>query len=143
MIVAIITKPFRILRGIWRHVLYWRHAKRHLDSQVTIKRSREELEFLPAALEIVETPASPFIRWSAALNSALIVGSDAVEKEGVGLVFPIRAKLSTETLRVGSRTVALAPGMAVTAEIKTGKRRVLDYFLSTISKYQAETLREM
>ena len=91
----------------------------------------------------VKIESFPFTRYGLIDGTVKQVSADAVEKEGVGLVFPIRAKLSTETLRVGSRTVALAPGMAVTAEIKTGKRRVPDYFLSTISKYQAETLREM
>ena len=91
----------------------------------------------------VKIESFSFTRYGLIDGTVKQVSADAVEKEGVGLVFPIRAKLSTETIRVGSRTVALAPGVAVTAEIKTGKRRVPDYFLSTISKYQAETLREM
>jgi hemolysin D len=33
---------------------------------------------------------------------------------------------------VDGRTVQLTPGMAVTAEIKTGSRRVIEYFLSPL-----------
>ena len=40
------------------------------------------------------------------------------------------------------RTVNLTPGMAVTAEIKTGKRRVIEYFLSPLLQYKDESLRE-
>ena len=34
------------------------------------------------------------------------------------------------------------PGMSVVAEIKTDKRRIIDYVLSPIREYQAEAMRE-
>jgi hemolysin D len=34
------------------------------------------------------------------------------------------------------------PGMNVTAEIKTGKRRVIEYLLSPVQTYAKESLRE-
>ncbi|HWK46332.1 MAG TPA: HlyD family type I secretion periplasmic adaptor subunit [Stellaceae bacterium] len=37
---------------------------------------------------------------------------------------------------------ALAPGMQVVAEIKTGKRRIIDYLLSPIERYRHDGLRE-
>ena len=36
----------------------------------------------------------------------------------------------------------LAPGMAVTVEIKTGSRRVIEYLLSPLFKYRHEALTE-
>jgi len=36
----------------------------------------------------------------------------------------------------------LEPGMAVTAEIKTGRRRVIEYLLSPLLRYKHEGLRE-
>jgi hemolysin D len=36
----------------------------------------------------------------------------------------------------------LGPGMAVTVEIKTGRRRVIDYLLSPLKRYAHEGLRE-
>ena len=36
----------------------------------------------------------------------------------------------------------LAPGMNVTAEIKTGKRRVIDYLLTPVERAGSESLRE-
>ena len=43
---------------------------------------------------------------------------------------------------IDGRPFELAPGMAVTAEIKTGKRRVLDYLLSPLHRYSHDVLRE-
>jgi hemolysin D len=45
-------------------------------------------------------------------------------------------------IRVEDRMVKLSPGMAVTAEIKTGRRRVIEYFLSPLLQYKDESLRE-
>jgi hemolysin D len=38
--------------------------------------------------------------------------------------------------------IRLAPGMNISAEIKTGKRRVIEYLLSPIQKAGSESLRE-
>jgi len=38
--------------------------------------------------------------------------------------------------------VDLTPGMAVTVEIKTGQRRIVEYLLSPLLRYRHETLRE-
>ncbi|WP_289623292.1 hypothetical protein [Paracidovorax oryzae] len=40
------------------------------------------------------------------------------------------------------KDIRLAPGMNLTAEIKTGQRRVIDYLLSPIQKAGSESLRE-
>ena len=38
-------------------------------------------------------------------------------------------KLAQASFPVESKTVRLAPGMAVRVELKTGKRRLIEYFL--------------
>jgi hemolysin D len=38
--------------------------------------------------------------------------------------------------------VNLWPGMAVTAEIKTGQRRIIEFLLSPLLRYKQESLRE-
>jgi hemolysin D len=40
------------------------------------------------------------------------------------------------------KPVRLSPGMAVTAEIKTGTRRLIEFFLSPLLKSGQESLRE-
>jgi hypothetical protein len=41
-----------------------------------------------------------------------------------------------------NRPPQIPAGMAVTAEIKTGKRRAIEYFLSPLLQYGNESLRE-
>ena len=48
----------------------WRHARSEDKKRVRLNRSRHELEFLPAALEVIETPPSP----SARITIWLIIG---------------------------------------------------------------------
>jgi hemolysin D len=45
-------------------------------------------------------------------------------------------------MAVENKLVSLGPGMAVTVEIKTGSRRVIEYVLSRVLKYRHETMRE-
>jgi hemolysin D len=45
-------------------------------------------------------------------------------------------------MRIDGRTVNLSPGMAITVEIKTGSRIILNYLLSPLLRYRQEMLRE-
>jgi hemolysin D len=59
-----------------------------------------------------------------------------------GAVFPATLTLSRNTINVDGKQIRLTPGMNVTAEIKTGKRRVIEYLLSPVQTYAKESLRE-
>lgn len=67
---------------------------------------------------------------------------DAVEDEKRGLIYPIRITLEREWIDVEGQRMALGAGMALTAEIKTDRRRMVDYVLSPIMRYREESLRE-
>lgn len=70
------------------------------------------------------------------------VTADAVNDEKRGAIFPATLTLNTTTINVDGKTVALSPGMNITAEIKTGKRRVIEFLLSPIQRAGNESLRE-
>lgn len=72
------------------------------------------------------------------------VGIDAMNDPQLGLVYPVRILLSDTTMpnKVNGNRGSVAPGMAVTADIAIGKRRVLEYFLAPILRYKEESLRE-
>lgn len=72
----------------------------------------------------------------------LTVSDDAAPIEKVGLVYPTRVSMDRSTIRVEGKQVNLSPGMAVTVEIKTGQRRVIEYLLSPLLKSVKESLRE-
>ncbi len=59
-----------------------------------------------------------------------------------GAIFPALLKLEQAFIDVDGKDIKLAPGMNLTAEIKTGQRRVIEYPLSPIQKAGNESLRE-
>src|SRR6476659_7624443 len=75
-------------------------------------------------------------------GSVLSVSDDAAAIEKVGLVYPTRISMDRSTIQVDGKQVNLSPGMAVTVEIKTGKRRLIEYLLSPLLKSVKESLRE-
>ncbi len=75
-------------------------------------------------------------------GSVLTVSDDAVPIEKVGLVYPTKVSMDRSTIQVEGKQVNLSPGMAVTVEIKTGQRRIIEYLLSPLLKSMKESLRE-
>jgi hemolysin D len=68
--------------------------------------------------------------------------SDSSEPKGQELVYAARVSLDRTQMQVEDKLVNLTPGMAVTVEIKTGSRRVIEYVLSPILRYRQEAMRE-
>jgi hemolysin D len=56
--------------------------------------------------------------------------------------FPVRLTLLRGDIDIDGRRVKLTPGMNVTAEIKTGRRRIIDYLLSPVREVIAESAGE-
>lgn len=70
------------------------------------------------------------------------ISRDAVPDEQLGSVYAVRIRLHSSQLDVDGRRVTLSPGMAVSAEVLTGTRRVISYFLSPLMQHAQESLRE-
>jgi hemolysin D len=68
--------------------------------------------------------------------------SDTSEPVGQELVYSSRVLFDQTQMQIDDRLVNLEPGMAVTVEIKTGKRRVIDYLLSPLLRHKQQALRE-
>jgi hemolysin D len=64
------------------------------------------------------------------------------EPKGQELSYAARISLDRAQMQVEDKMVNLSPGMAVTAEIKTGSRRIIGYLLSPLMKCKEESLRE-
>ncbi|MCS6318737.1 MAG: HlyD family type I secretion periplasmic adaptor subunit [Nitrospira sp.] len=88
----------------------------------------------------------PFTLYGTIPGKVLTVSDDALsvnkDKSAEGLVFATRVSLASGTIPVEGKLVHLSPGMAVTVEIKTGRRRVIEYLLSPVLKSLQESLRE-
>ena len=94
--------------------------------------------------EVVEVKVEtfPFTLYGTIPGKVLSVSDDAASIEKVGLVYPTRVSMDRSTIQVEGKQVNLSPGMAVTVEIKTGQRRVIEYLLSPLLKSVKESLRE-
>ena len=110
----------------------------------------------------VKVQAFPFTEFGVLHGSITSISSDAVtsqagggaHSEGVRApVFVARIALDRAAMMVGDcdhagtpssrcKAVPLTPGMALQAEIKTGRRRIIDYMLSPLSKSIQEAGRE-
>ncbi len=86
----------------------------------------------------------PFTLYGTIPGKVLTVSDDAVplDKEKSALVYVSRIGMDRATIQVEGKRIHLSPGMAVTVEIKTGQRRVIDYLLSPLLKSMQESLRE-
>lgn len=56
--------------------------------------------------------------------------------------YAARVSLDRTTMEIDGKNMALTPGMAVTVEIKTGRRRIISYLLSPFQRYAHDSLRE-
>jgi hemolysin D len=90
----------------------------------------------------VKIETFPFTKYGTISASLTHVSHDAINDEKKGLIYSARARLQRATMQVEGKTVNLSPGMAVSVEIRTGKRRVIEYFLSPLLQYGSESLRE-
>lgn len=90
----------------------------------------------------VKIETFPFTKYGTIPGNVSFVSDDAAEDKQRGLVYQARVRLARSTMPVDGKTVHLTPGMSVTVEIKTGKRRLIEYFLSPLLRYQDESFRE-
>ncbi|MFN5348584.1 MAG: HlyD family type I secretion periplasmic adaptor subunit [Polaromonas sp.] len=72
------------------------------------------------------------------------VGTDAVNDQKLGPVYPVRILLKAGQTPhvVNGLRGAVTAGMSVTSDIRTGERRMIEYFISPMMRYQQEALRE-
>ncbi len=90
----------------------------------------------------VKLEAFPFTKYGVIDGLLENISNDAIEDETLGLVYRATVKFDRQTIRVEGKDIALSPGMAATVEVKTGKRRIIEYLLSPLLRYRDEALRE-
>lgn len=120
----------------------------------------------PGQTAIIKVDAYPFTRFGVLRGYVKRISSDAIPEpdarqlestasEHAGtvipvanvprvqnLVFPLTLGFDSTTLQVEGKPVPISPGMAVTVEIKTGKRRILEYLFSPLAQIASEAMGE-
>jgi hemolysin D len=90
----------------------------------------------------IKVETFPFTLYGTIPGKVLSMSDDAVPIEKVGLIYPTRVSMDRSTIHVEGKEVNLSPGMAVTVDVKTGRRRVIEYLLSPLLKSVKESIRE-
>ncbi len=103
----------------------------------------KDIGFIRAGQPVtLKVESFPYTRYGYLTGRVLTVSHDALQDEHLGLVFPARIRLDRATLQVDGVQVRLTAGMNLSAEIKTGRRRVIDYLLSPLQQHGGEAFRE-
>ncbi len=66
------------------------------------------------------------------------IGNDAIDDEKLGPVYEIKIIPKKSSLNVEGEDKPIESGMSVTAEIKVGKRRIIEFFIYPLKKYMDE-----
>jgi len=90
----------------------------------------------------IKVETFPFTRYGLITGRILSTSNDAVPLDKGVLVYAARVSMERSTIQVEDKLVNLSPGMAVSVEIKTGQRRLIEFFLSPLLKYGQESIRE-
>jgi hemolysin D len=116
-------------------------SEESLEVEATVLN--KDIGFVKAGQPVtVKVESFPYTRYGYLTGTVASVSHDAAQDEKLGLVFPARVRLAAATLNIDGVDVQITPGMALSVEIKTGKRRVIDYLLSPLSQHGSEALRE-
>ncbi|KKJ76824.1 hypothetical protein WH95_10980 [Kiloniella litopenaei] len=90
----------------------------------------------------IKVESFPYTKYGMIEGTVEQISADAIEDEKQGLIYKARSSMNTDKILVEDRWVPLTPGMSVTVEVKTGKRRAIEFFLAPFLKYQDEALGE-
>lgn len=93
---------------------------------------------------VVKVMAFPYTRYGYLTGSIVSVANDSLRSTNkkIGSSFIARIKLNSTRMHTDGGWTNLTPGMEVKAEVRTGRRSVLDYFLEPILNTATGSLRE-
>ena len=116
-------------------------APLEIEAQV-LNRDIGHLKVGQQVINKVET--FDFTRYGYLSGELLWVGTDAVQDQKLGPVYPVRIRLDeTRTPKaVNGRYGEIAAGMNITSDIRTDERRLIEYVLAPMLRYQQEAMRE-
>lgn len=115
------------------------------EAQVTAEVTLEnkDIGFVAVGQEAeIKLETFPFTRYGTVKARVKNVTADAVNDEKRGAIFPVTLSLEKNAIDVDGKPIRLSPGMNLTAEVKTGQRRVIEFLLSPVQRATTESLRE-
>ncbi len=88
----------------------------------------------------VKLDTFPFQKYGTIKGKVTWLSPDAFEDEKLGPIYKMKIELNEFSINVDGKMIAVSPGMSLSAEVKTNKRRIIEFFLSPIIKYAKESL---
>ena len=113
------------------------------DAPLIIKANvlNKDIGFLKLGQEVaVKIDTFSFQKYGLLHGNIIEISKDAIEDEKLGLIYEIKIKPKSLDIKVDGEIKQLEIGMSVIAEVKTGKRRVIELFIYPIIKYMDEGL---
>ena len=90
----------------------------------------------------IKVEAFNFTRYGTVPATVVGVSADAVVDERRGALFLATLTLNRNYIQIDGARMALNPGLNVAAEVKTGRRRLIDFLLSPVRQGFSESGRE-
>ncbi len=94
-------------------------------------------EGLPVSLKI---DTFDFQKYGILKGTVKSVSKTSIENEKIGPVYEVYITPTDKTVTVEGKTENISSGMSLTAEIKVGKRRVIEFFIYPLIKYMNESI---
>lgn len=99
----------------------------------------KDVGFVAAGMEAsVKLDAFNFQKYGVLNGKVLQVSKDSAEDKNLGLVYETYIRPEQTHLMVEGVKTPITTGMSVTAEIKVGKRRIIEFFIYPLIKYLDE-----
>ena len=90
----------------------------------------------------VKIEAFPFTRYGTVPGTVVSLSRDAVPDPKLGAIYIAQIRLTQGSITADGHAIPLTPGLAVTADIRTGSRRIISWLLSPVMTTVDQAARE-
>ena len=115
----------------------------HDDVVVEAKILNRDIGFVREGQAVsVKIDAFPFTRYGSVPGVIQTINRDAVSDRQLGAVYVARIRLGRGTIEADGKVINLSAGLGVTADIRTGRRRIVSWLISPITTTISQAARE-
>ncbi|ENV5964070.1 HlyD family type I secretion periplasmic adaptor subunit [Vibrio parahaemolyticus] len=91
---------------------------------------------------IIKVDTYDFVKHGYLVGKTYDISNDSIEDEKLGVVFKVKIKIESNKINLSGMKATISSGMSVTVDIKTGKRKIIEFFLNPIKRTIKESVSE-
>jgi len=111
--------------------------------EVEAKVLNRDIGFIQDGQKVkVKLDSFKFTKYGYIEGTIINIEKSSILDENLGEIYPVIIELSTDKMKIDGKYMQLMPGMTCSVDIKIGKRRLIEYIISPMVRYQDEALRE-